>query len=181
MKPKLSVYFPTKADKELLKTIRCYPTLFQNRTQVLSHWFLLIGNAMDWVDGELYYWKERGEKYRISLEDAASVGIRHGFTTLYPPTPEKYEAIFSLEQANDDYLTLGIDLIDKLLSWKPKDLKSACLIEWSSQDMADTCYKALKEWQPILRKIKNKVEHRLPKIDIEHTEKMLQLFKKELM
>ncbi len=40
-------------NKRIADSIRRYPTLYRCRTDVLEHWFCVIGNGMEWQDGQL--------------------------------------------------------------------------------------------------------------------------------
>lgn len=68
-----------------------YPTLFQNRTQVLHFLFYVIGNGHEWEDGELVnIFADRDEHPldHLSHWDRAAVGSRH---------PEDYRDIKHLQ------------------------------------------------------------------------------------
>lgn len=147
---KLSDFYKTPAEKQLLAAARRYPTLFQNRTQLLEHWFLTIGNGMEWEAGRLCYVLDDKQRPRLDKESAALLVLNHGFSTLYAPS--EYARIHGLKNAREDYKALGLELIDWLLSIKPSDLAAAYRLVYPT--MADGCAKALREWKPILRRIK---------------------------
>jgi hypothetical protein len=147
---KLSQFYKTPAEKQMLDAVRRFPTLFQNRTQVLVHWFLIIGNGMEWNNGRLCYcWPDK-QRPRLDKESAAMLAINHGFSTLYPPS--EYARIHQLKDAREDFKLLGLSLIDWLLKCKPSELATAC--RFVCPTMADTCKNELIAWKPILRRIK---------------------------
>lgn len=50
--------------EELIEeSIRCYPLIFRNRSQVLDHLFFVIGNGFEWIDGELVKIGRERESY----------------------------------------------------------------------------------------------------------------------
>jgi hypothetical protein len=40
-------------DRAIAEAICRYPGLYESRASVLHHWFCVIGNGMDWIDGKL--------------------------------------------------------------------------------------------------------------------------------
>lgn len=40
-------------DETIEQSIRCYPSVHRNRSQVLDHLFFTIGNGYEWINGEL--------------------------------------------------------------------------------------------------------------------------------
>lgn len=151
---KLSEFYKTPADKQLLAAVRRYPTLFRNRTQLLVHWFLVIGNGMEWNNGRLCYCWPSKQRPRLDKESAAMIALDHGFSTLYPPCD--YAKIHGLKDARSDYKELGLSLIDWLLKLKSSELASACRLV--NPIMVDTCRRDLAAWKPILRTIKRECD-----------------------
>lgn len=145
-------YYKTEAEKNLLDNFRRYPTLYANRTQVLAHWFLRYGTGMQWHNGRLIQTIQFRGKIRIEGEAAAQMCLSHGFATLGEPSINKYEPIFALKDAREDYKILGLSLIAQILSWKPAEYAACCNYFYPS--MSAGCRKALVKWKPILRNIK---------------------------
>lgn len=177
-KIELSQYYKTNAEIALLNNIMRYPSLYQNKTQVLNHWFLVIGNGMEWSDGELLHFRGAERGNRLDKECAAMIGLNHGFCSIYPMC--EYSRINDLDKANDDYLNLGIDFIDTILSWDVKNYFGACIINGYTKDRSIQICDNLERCKPLLIQIRKNVEHRLPKINTIQASETLESLKRLL-
>jgi len=62
-----------KLENYIRKSMREYPSLFYNRTQVIEHLFLVIGNGGDWVNGQIKFCDDRARYHRRKFQDPREV------------------------------------------------------------------------------------------------------------
>lgn len=77
----------TKLTNSIANAISRHPILFQNRTDVLHHYFCVIGNGMYWKNGELKYDFATYPTPRVYNEKA----MLKEFASMYAETKKKYK------------------------------------------------------------------------------------------